>query len=339
MHIQEHVDLKRYTTLHIGGEAEYFVLVTTEAELQEAVRWAQKKGCMWRIIGGGSNILFGDGVIRGLTICNRISGMRIEERDPEVFITVGAGVLFDEVVSYACAQGWWGLENLSHIPGTVGATPIQNVGAYGVEIAQRLVSVRVYDSMQDSYRTLSTEECKLQYRHSLFKEEEGKHFCITQLTLAVSKEGAPHIAYRDLAHYFAQRTEPTVSQEVREAVIAIRSKKFPDWHVYGTAGSFFKNPTISTEQFDVLCTRYPGLVGYPTTTGEVKVALGWILEHVCHIKGMREGAVGAYDAQALVLVNYGNATAQELITFAQKIISEVREKTHITIEYEVTYIA
>lgn len=337
--IEKKISLKEYSTFHIGGDAEYFTIVRTKEELREAIQWARTKGCVWRVIGEGSNILFGDNLLKGLTIKNAIKGISISKQEESVDITANAGESLDAVVAYACSHGWWGLENLSHIPGTVGATPIQNVGAYGVEIAHILHSVLVYDSESDAFKILTSSDCLLGYRHSLFKEEAGKKYVICNVSFLLPYSAGPSILYRDLALYFKDTRKELTPTDVREAVIAIRSKKFPNWHTMGTAGSFFKNPIIHSEAFRELQARYPGVVGHVTSSGQVKVALGWILDHVCQVRGVREGAVGTYDAQALVVVNHGNATAEEVMLFAKKISSNVKEKTNINIECEVTYIS
>ena len=256
MHIQEHVELKKYSTFHIGGAADFFVEVVSKEELREAVMWAEEHGQSWCVVGEGSNILFPDEGVRGLIIKNSILGIVHETTEAGISLTVGAGVILDDLVSYACDHGWWGLENLSSIPGTVGATPVQNVGAYGLEVAEVISSVSVYDSEADSYLVLFPSECRFGYRNSLFKEREGKRYVIHTVSFFLKKETGPCLTYRDLVPLLGAQ-ETLTPHVVRKEVIRIRSQKFPNWHMLGTAGSFFKNPTVSDEAFKELSLKYP----------------------------------------------------------------------------------
>lgn len=341
MKIQSNVSLREYTTFHIGGPAEYFVEVTSVPELERAVTWAEEKNVPLTILGGGSNVFVGDEGVRGLVIHNMITGRDVEERGDEVLLTVGAGEVFDKIVAFSVEKGWWGLENLSCIPGLVGATPIQNIGAYGVEIKDYVVSVEVYDPRMHAIRDMTAEECAFGYRDALFKHEEGKHYIVTRVTYRLTKKPTPILHYRDLALWNEARASnaPPTLQEIRSAVCVIRSQKFPDWNVMGTAGSFFKNPTISRAHFDELREQYPAFPGYETENGDVKVPLGWILDHVLDLRGYRFGNVGTYEGQALVLVNHGGATATELETFVQNIAKKVFDVTRIAVEWEVTKLA
>lgn len=332
--IQEREQLAPHTTLKVGGEAEYFAVVHSEAELVEAITWAKEKDVSVTVLGGGSNILVSETGVSGLVIKNCISGFDSVVNDDVVLVTAGAGEVFDEVVAKTVDAGWWGLENLSHIPGSVGATPVQNVGAYGVEIKDLVISVRVYDTETAEFKTLTADACQFGYRDSLFKKPEGKKYIICSVTFSLSMMPQPRLAYRDLAEYFTDKT-PTVS-EVREAVILIRSKKFPNWHVVGTAGSFFKNPTVPKDIFDQLAGKYEGLPGFPVGGNMIKIPLAWILDQVLKLKGVRDGVVGTYEGQALVLVNYGDATATDIIQFAQHIVNQVKKETGIEVEWEVT---
>ncbi len=337
MNVEHNVPLSEHSTFHIGGPAEFFTRAESEDALIEAVRWARSEGVSWRVIGHGSNMLFADQGMKGLTIQNAHAGIRFEEQGSGVLLTVASGTSLDALVAFVCEKGWWGLENLSGIPGTVGAVPVQNVGAYGVEVAELIRSVKAYDTEEDVLKTLSPEECSFSYRHSLFKEPAGARYVITEVSFFLSKDAGPRMGYRDIQEYFKDaEAEHLKPQDVRRAVIEIRSRKFPDWNVYGTAGSFFKNPIISEDAWHALRHTYPELPGHVAGEHIVKVPLGWILDHVCALRGAREGAVGTYGTQALVIVNYGGATADDITRFAQKIMSCVKEKTNIVIEWEVT---
>lgn len=337
MNIQTNVPLTGHSTLHIGGSADHFVEVHTAEELAEAVRFARTMSIPWQVMGSGSNILFADGGVRGLVIKNQIDGIAYEESAEGLALEAGAGVVFDTLVAEVAARGYWGLENLSAIPGTVGATPVQNVGAYGVEIATFIREVVVYDATHDTSLVLSKNACRFGYRHSLFKEAAGKNLIIVAVRFFLPRGLSAELSYRDLAHSFEGRGPETLTpQEVRDATIAIRSGKFPDYRVVGTAGSFFKNPIVPTAVFEELRLKYPAVIGHPHE-GKIKVSLGWILDHVCSMRGVKEGRVGTYDKQALVLIAEKGATAAEVTAFAQHIAACVLEKTNITIEWEVTF--
>ena len=255
----------------------------------------------------------------------------------EVHVTAGAGVELDVLIAELAEKNLWGLENLSAIPGTVGAVPVQNVGAYGVEACDVIHSVCVYDVTNDVVTTLPNNACAFAYRDSIFKKEHGKKYIILSVTFIVSESGAPKIAYKDLKTFFETHdSAPVKVLDVRNAIIAIRSKKFPDWHIMGTAGSFFKNPIITQEAYRALVAKYPEIPGFLLDDGMVKIALGWVLDHVCGMRGVWVGNVGLYEHQALVLVCTKNATAAEIKNFSQMIIDTVFEKTNIVVEREVT---
>ena len=336
--IEKKKELRGLTTLQIGGFAENFVVVETEEALQEAVAYAKHHSLEIKILGGGSNVLIADGEIKGLVIHMCIAGTldtSWTQIADTIQLSAKAGEVFDDVVAYSVEQNWWGLENLSHIPGSVGATPVQNVGAYGVEVKDIITSVRVYNIQTDTFETLTASACKFMYRDSLFKKEEGRKYIVTEVTYELSQAPCPKLAYRDLQTYFQRTTSPTITQ-VREAVIAIRSKKFPDWHEVGTAGSFFKNPVVSSVKFEELRAVYPELPGYTTEDGSIKIALGWLLDKVLAIKGVQEGNVGTYKEQALVLVNHKGASATEIENFADMIVAKIADRTGVHVEWEVT---
>lgn len=329
--------LAPHTTLQIGGPAEFFIEVKTEEDLAARACEANARGLKVTVLGGGSNVLVADEGIRGAVIKNAIHGIIAEENGNEVLLTAGAGEVFDHVVAHTVACGYWGIENLSHIPGSIGATPVQNVGAYGVEIGEYIETVRVYDIRNDNFKTLSAAECRFGYRDSLFKHAEGKQYIVTNVTLRLLRVPKPRLQYKDLATRFGESI-PTQA-EIRDAVIEIRSHKFPDWHTTGTAGSFFKNPVIPKEHYADLLEHYPELPGFPAGENVIKVPLGWILDKVCAVRGVQRGNVGTYEGQALVLVNHGGASAHEIIDFADEITMCVRERTKITIEWEVTRVS
>lgn len=334
--LQHHVPLAPLTTLGVGGEAKLLIEVASTDELVDAVKYAKDNGLKWAILGGGSNTLVPDTGYDGLVIKMSIAGIEqlASVSSGMVLLKVGAGENFDSLVAHTAGNGWWGLENLSAIPGTVGATPIQNVGAYGVDVSQVIDSVAVFDTATDTHLSMSNEECEFGYRTSVFKREPGR-FIITSVLFRLTLAGEPKCTYSDFARYFEGSGIPSLSQ-VRTAVIDIRSKKFPDWTRVGTAGSFFKNPIVKRSEASELLEKFPELPNYGEGEDRVKLSLGYILDKVCGLKGYKKGAVGLYKEQALVLVVAKNTSAQEVISFADEVAKKVFEQTKIKIEKEVT---
>ncbi len=331
---REGVMLRECTTLKIGGPARYFVTVETRTELSTAVRFAQQNGLPFLVIGGGSNILVADQGYPGVVIAMKIMGRAYQTTQDGVTAQVGAGETLDEFIEETVERGYWGLENLSAIPGTVGATPVQNVGAYGVEVGDLITSVLVYDTLIHEWKYLTQADCHFAYRESIFKTDIGNHLIVCEVTFALRTTPVPRIAYADLRQFFGDDRMPTQSA-IRAAIIEIRSKKFPDWHLLGTAGSFFKNPIISRDDALALRARYEGLPIFEMNETQMKVSLGYILDKVCQLKGYRQGKLSLYDNQALVLVNHGDATAQEVYEFIEQISKFVFDATGIHIETEV----
>jgi UDP-N-acetylmuramate dehydrogenase len=334
MELLEHVPLSAHTTFRVGGEARFFVHAATVEELREALAYAREHKLPVCIIGGGSNTLFSDRGWSGLVIRIALMGSEYQEDSMgDARVTVAAGTVWDTLVEDTVSQGLWGMENLSGIPGTVGATPVQNVGAYGVEVADIIDWVEVLDSQTGDMHVLSSNECAFEYRDSIFKHTEGKHYIVTRVAFRLSTHPTPKLEYRDLKERFGERTDVTV-QEVRDAIMEIRNAKFPDLTTVGTAGSFFKNPIITKHHYEELKRTFNELPCYSCDEGYVKVPLGWILERLGW-KGKRVGNVGCWEAQSLVLVQYGNATASELLLFAHAIMQDVQKHTTIKIEPEV----
>ncbi len=353
--IREHVLLRDLTTFRIGGNARFFTSVTTREELVQALNFAKGKGFF--ILGGGSNVLISDQGFSGLVIEMKIMGREIiqAERGSNVgggtIIKAGAGENWDSIVGYCVEHGCFGIENLSGIPGSVGAAPVQNIGAYGVEVAEAIDRVEVFDRVTNTFRTLSRDECGFAYRDSVFKHEKnpdgGMRYIIVAVNFALHQQVSVNLEYKDIREYFSGK-EVIDPIEVREAVLAIRSAKLPDVNKVGTAGSYFKNPFISLSTYNALKANYKDMPCYPTDNKDiVKVPLGWILEHICGYKGTTKGYVGTYRKQALVIVNNFSidptvgvigATAKEVKGFADEIIVLVKDKTGIDIEPEVQYV-
>ena len=334
MQIQENISLAKYTTFKIGGPARYFCSVNNEGELVEAVKFANKKKLPVMVLGGGSNILICDIGYPGMVIKNEIKGIGVKDSS----LSSCAGESWDFLVERSVELGFHGLENLSAIPGTVGAAPVQNIGAYGAEAAQTIEYVRALDTKTMEFVVLENADCRFGYRDSIFKHERGRYI-ITAVTFKLSKDGVLRMDYKDVREYFDMRniTQPTLA-DLRHAIVEIRAGKLPDWKKWGTAGSFFKNPSIPAAQFEELKKKYPDLPGFTEDDGNVKVSLGWILDKVCEARGLTIGKAGTYGKQALVMVAQPGAKAADILAVSQELMKRVKEKTGLTIEAEVEWV-
>ena len=337
MKIQENISLKPFTTFGINKKAEFFTRVSTLAELKSALIAAKEKQFPVFILGGGSNILLTRD-IQGLVIKLEIKGINlVKEEGDQLWVEVGAGEMWHELVLHSIAEDWAGLENLSLIPGTVGASPMQNIGAYGVEIKD------VFDSLQAMHRetlemqSFDAEACRFGYRESVLKQTFKDQFVITSVTFRLSKTPNFHLEYGAIREVLAANDidQPSI-RAISDAVIQIRQSKLPDPKEIGNAGSFFKNPTIPNAQFDALKASYPSIPGYPSAEG-VKVAAGWLIEQTGW-KGKRIGEVGVHAKQALVLVNYGGGTGEEIKKLSEQIQASVYDKFGVQLQAEVNFI-
>ncbi len=338
MKIQEQISLKNHTTFKIGGNARYFFEAESLEDVIEAIRFAKNQVIPFFILGGGSNTLFVSPSFDGVVIKIDIKRKEFKDIGGSVFVSVGAGEIWDEFVSDCVGKNLFGIENLSAIPGKVGAAPIQNIGAYGTEVKNTIHSVEFFDIKNEVTRVLSKEDCLFGYRDSFFKTSEGRNFLITGVNFLLKKEGNLNFSYKDVANYFETNdTEPTL-KSMRKAIIEIRKGKFPDIKSIGTAGSFFKNPIIDLEHYSLLVSRFKGIPGIPFDSHSVKVPAGWLVERVGGFKGVRYGDVGVWENQALVLVNFGHASGQEILSLSKKIQEKVKSDIGITIEPEVVII-
>ncbi len=339
MNIRENVLLAPYTTFHIGGPARYFVEAESDADIVEAVKFAHTNTLPIFILGGGSNLLISDRGYDGLVIHMTGKALQLEERDESTLVIADAGMNWDKLVSVCVEAGLWGVENLSGIPGNVGATPVQNIGAYGAEVGSFIEWVDVYDMNECAFKRLSKTECKLAYRDSIFKQEEGKSLIVVRVAYQLSRKGERNIEYKDLIAYAQNEHILATIVDVRNAVLTIRERKFPlyDGTNIGTAGSFFKNPVVSSEAGATFSVRFPSAPVFPQENGNMKLSAAWIIDHILEMKGVREGNVGTWEAQALVMINYGGATATEVAAFAKHIILRALNETGIILESEVVY--
>jgi UDP-N-acetylmuramate dehydrogenase len=333
------VSLKKYTTLKLGGPAAFFWLTASVKGISDAVAYSKEHGLPYFVLGEGSNVLFPDEGWKGLIIQNKLRGITYEHDGQEtVFAVAGAGEHWDTFVADTVARGLWGIENLSAIPGTVGATPVQNVGAYGVEVADRIVWIDAYDALQERVVRLAPEACRFSYRDSIFKDSDKKHLIIVAVCFRLSRKPQPILSYRDVQAYFKNTDGKPELSEVRSAVQSIRARKFPDLRQVGTAGSFFKNPIVREETVARLKRAFPELPVFAAGEGLAKISLAWILDRVLHMKGYREGDAGLFSEQPLVLVNYGNATARDMLALAQRVERAVFDAIGVRIVPEVTIV-
>ncbi|MAF59766.1 UDP-N-acetylenolpyruvoylglucosamine reductase [bacterium] len=330
MKIDRNVELGPLTTFKIGGPASYFVSVNNIEELREAFSFAEENNLSTFILGGGSNILVADEGFNGLVIHPVFCGITFNGNE----VSAGAGESWDKLVLESVERGYYTLSNLSNIPGSVGAAPVQNIGAYGVSIGDFIENVEVFCPKEKKIKRVSNKDCKFSYRDSIFKNS-GNNLVITKVKINL-KENKPNLLYKDITNYFKENKNPT-PKELRDAVISIRCKKFPDIKETGTAGSFFKNPIIKERKYIELKEKFPDLPCYKTDGKLVKIPIAYIIERL-GFKGKNDGAVGVYENHSLVLINNKNATFKDVNRLSKKIIQDVKEKTGIEIEKEVTFV-
>ena len=335
MVIEQNYSLENHNTFHIPAKTRWFMEYDNEEELNRILRDEFFQECISIHIGEGSNLLFIND-FDGIILHSCIKGISIiEDSSESVLLRVGAAEHWDDVVDYAVAQGWGGIENLSHIPGETGAAAVQNIGAYGAEIKDIVETVETYNQLTYEKRVFTNEECCYGYRHSFFKEAGHDPYIVTYVNIRLQKIPQYKLDYGNLTEML-KGNEITL-QSIREAVVEIRRSKLPDTQDLGNAGSFFMNPVIQQTQFNDLKEKYPEVPSYAVAEGFVKIPAGWLIEK-CGIKGVCDGNVGVYEKQALIIVNHGGATGDEVATFAGKIINTVKEKFGITLIPEVKYI-
>lgn len=334
MKIEENVLLKTLTTFKVGGPARYVITCTQVSDVEEAIAFACAQNLPLIVLGGGSNVLALDAGYPGVVLLIRMEGTTVvEETNEHSIYEVSAGVPWDTFVTFVAEQSLWGIENLSGIPGSVGATPVQNIGAYGMDVSQTITSVKVYNTLTEQIETIPASACQFTYRDSRFKHEP--HLIILSVMFDLSRTGVPHIGYPDLRKAQEEGVPLETPTEIAEAVREIRSHKFPDLRQYGTAGSFFKNPIITPEQFADLSKQYGAIPSFPHPDG-IKIPLAFILDRVLSLKGYKNGNTFLFGNQPLVVVADTHATSKDIEHLAQDIEKKVFDATGITIEREVT---
>lgn len=327
------IDLKPFNTLALPGKATRYLRVTDPAQLADLALVGERRF----VLGGGSNLVL-TGDFDGLMLHMAIPGRRLVKEDAESWIIeAGAGENWHNFVQWTLAQGWPGLENLSLVPGTVGAAPVQNIGAYGLEVGERLLSVTAWDFEKQAFFTVDRSDCRFAYRDSLFKQQ-GWHLdgrvAITSVLFRLPKAWQPNTRYADVTQELAARSiEAPTARDIADAVIAVRQRKLPDPAVTPNAGSFFHNPVVSTGQAEALKAQHPTLPCYPQPDGRVKLAAGWLIEQAGW-KGKALGPVGMYEKQALVLVNHGGATGSDVRKTMAAVQADVQAKFGVALTPE-----
>lgn len=332
--IAENVSLKTLNTFGTDARARYFSAFSTPDELAGLLEWAGKRRRL--VLGGGSNILL-TGDIDGIVLHNAIKGIeQVDEDEEHVYVRVGAGENWAGFVDYCIGRDWAGLENLSLIPGSVGAAPMQNIGAYGVELEGVFLELDAWSLADRKVQTFTLGDCEFGYRDSVFKGRYRDQFIILGVTLRLRKQPIFHTGYGALQEELQRMKISELSiRAISQAVIAIRRSKLPDPAQIGNAGSFFKNPIVPNDEFARLQAQFPDIVGFPDPLGEyTKLAAGRLIEQ-CGWKGYRRGDAGVYERQALVLVNYGNASGAEINRLGEEIAASVAQKFGIVLETEV----
>lgn len=337
MQIQNDISLKAFNTFGIEVSAKHFAKFDTLSELQALNEYRIIKNEKLLVLGGGSNVLF-TGDYNGLIIKNELKGIEVVNEDDDfIYLKASAGENWYQLVLYCIQNNFAGLENLTLIPGNVGASPMQNIGAYGVEIKDVFYSLEAFHLQEKTIVTFNNTECNFGYRESVFKRKYKGQFVILNVTFQLRKNPKVNISYGAIQQELEAMGVIDISiAAISQAVARIRQSKLPDPRVIGNAGSFFKNPTISKEAFDLLKNQYPSIVGYPVAE-KVKVAAGWLIED-CGWKGYRRGDAGCHNKQALVLVNYGQAQGTDMVKLAVEIMASVKEKFGIKLEPEINII-
>jgi UDP-N-acetylmuramate dehydrogenase len=346
MIIQENVALAPFTTFKVGGPARYFAEAGSMAEVSEAVGFARARGLKLFVLGGGSNLVVSDAGWPGLVLKIGIGGInRRQENGREIF-EAGAGEEWDKFVAYAVANNCAGVECLSGIPGSIGGTPVQNVGAYGQEVATTIESVLALDLRDGQPHELCNEACGFKYRTSIFNSSERGRYIIVKVTYALQSGGDAFIAYADLKKYFAGWNEKPALTNVRDAIRKIRAGKgmliMPGDDDCRSAGSFFKNPVLSSEQYENLNMRATAkklqIPSYPALDAQRKVSAAWLVEHSGFSRGYGHGRVGISRKHALAIVNRGQATAAEVLAFQEEIKARVKEIWGVALEPEPVFV-
>ena len=338
MKIIENYPLLNLNTFGLNIKAKYFTSINTVNELIEIKKTNEFKDLELLVLGGGSNILFTKD-FDGLVILNNIKGKEIiVQNHHSVFLKIGAGENWHESVMYCVDKGWGGIENLSLIPGNTGTAPMQNIGAYGVEIKETFVELEALEILSGKIVKFNNSDCEFGYRESVFKNKMKNQYIILNITLELKKNPVFNVNYGDVKTILENQNikNPSI-KDVSNAIISIRRSKLPDPKKIGNSGSFFKNPIVSLKKLTLIKNKYPKIISYKINENEFKIAAGWMIE-IAGWKGKRFNNFGVHEKQALVLVNYGLANGMEIFNLSEKIILDIKDKFGITLEREVNII-
>jgi UDP-N-acetylmuramate dehydrogenase len=328
--IRQNISLKPFNTLALSSHAAFYCEIHGNEDIQEAQEFAEKKQLPFLVLGEGSNIVLA-GDFSGLVLHIKSQGISFSRKDDEIIVDVAAGENWHSFVKYSLSQQWYGLENLALIPGTVGAAPIQNIGAYGLEVAQKIVSVTGWSIDQKTWITLSNTECEFSYRDSVFKHRLKDRFIVSSVRFSLSLTARPILQYPALRERF-DHIDSVNPVDIASTVESIRKEKLPDPALLPNAGSFFKNPLVSADYYQELKKTYPLIPGYIQADG-VKIPAAWLIDQAGW-KGYRNPYVGIHDKQALVLINHDNATGQDVLDLASQIREDIHKRYGIELEIE-----
>ncbi|KHD89189.1 MAG: UDP-N-acetylenolpyruvoylglucosamine reductase [Bdellovibrio sp. ArHS] len=333
MQIRTKVDLSSFNTLQLRSQAEHFAELYSPSDLHALQNDSSLKKLNWNILGGGSNLVLPSS-ISGLVLKVSNQGKELVADDKDFwFVKVQAGEVWNDFVQWTLQQGYWGLENLSLIPGTAGASPIQNIGAYGVEVKDSIWEVTCLDLQSGETKKLNNKECQFAYRDSYFKNDGAGRYLVWDVTFRLPKQNILHLEYGDIRKELERQQLAADPRTIANAVIHIRQSKLPDPKVIGNAGSFFKNPIVSKEMRDAILMKHTDLVSYPYLSTNFKLAAGWLIDRAGW-KGKKLGPVGMFEKQALVLVNHGGASADDVWKLANQVSGDVKNMFGVEIEPE-----
>ena len=337
--MKTNVNLQPYNSFGFNAVAKYFVEINETIDLQMLIKSGELKKNKTLILGGGNNVLFQNDVVDGLVIHINTNGIEIlRKNESEVIVRTQAGEDWPDFVQLCVRNGWYGLENLAHIPGKVGAAPVQNIGAYGMELKDSFLQCEAIEIVTGVKRIFTKEDCHFGYRESIFKDELKGQYVITSVDFLLYNQAELKLEYGNIKAYLEQNgiANPTL-QQLHDTICAIRDAKLPDVKQIGSCGSFFKNPVIERSQFEALQKAYPNIPHYDEPNDRVKVPAGWLIEQAGW-KGWRNEHVGVYDKQALVLVHYGDGKGKDIVELAQRIQDSVAAKFGIHISPEVNFV-
>ena len=333
--ILHNYSLKNHNTFGIDVKAKYFSTFDSVLKLKEILKTNLHKEEEFFILGSGSNILLTQD-FDGFIIHNKIEGICIiEDNENDILVEVGGGVDWHDFVMWSVSQELSGVENLALIPGTVGASPVQNIGAYGMEVKDSITKVHTLEIKNIEVKIFSNKDCEFSYRNSKFKKEKEKNIIITKVEFKLSKRPLNKTTYGAIKDELKNLNLEANPATIAEAIIMIRGRKLPDPKVLGNSGSFFKNPIVETTKFEALKKEFPDMVGYTISNSQTKIAAGWLIDNA-GLKGYRKSDAGVHENQALVLVNYGNASGTEIINLAKEIQQKIKAKYSVNLETEVS---